>query len=195
MCFSLQAITFTVCLLFLIDSNPLPGTLIPSTIESIFSNYILPQVGHPVLRQVVARVPPEKISSPAIQDVIQTLRKALIAKPGYGLAAPQLGINWQIAIIQVTEQDILASGGGHVVDELGMEVVPLQVLINPVITPIGKLKEIHREGCLSVEHFTANVARWKEVKVSALNEHGTPVSWIARRWLARIVQHEYDFLF
>ncbi|MYB39917.1 peptide deformylase [Candidatus Saccharibacteria bacterium] len=69
-----------------------------------------------------------------------------------------------------------------------------QTLINPKITKYGGAKTIKLEGCLSVPDFYANVERYEEVRVSALDERGNPIKFKASGFLARIIQHEVDHL-
>jgi peptide deformylase len=72
--------------------------------------------------------------------------------------------------------------------------VPLRVLINPTLRPIGDERVTFFEGCLSVAGFAALVERWREFEVSGLDERGQRVTWRARGWPARILQHEVDHL-
>jgi len=72
--------------------------------------------------------------------------------------------------------------------------VPLRVLINPTLTPIGEEKVTFFEGCLSVSGYAALVERFREVEVSGLDERGQPQTWRVRGWPARILQHEVDHL-
>ena len=69
-----------------------------------------------------------------------------------------------------------------------------RTLINPKITKYSGLKTVKLEGCLSVPDFYANVERYEEVKVSALDENGNPIKFKAAGFLARIIQHEVDHL-
>ena len=58
----------------------------------------------------------------------------------------------------------------------------------------GDAKAMFFEGCLSVNGYVGLVERSLEVEVTGLDEHGAPVTWRARGWPARILQHEVDHL-
>jgi hypothetical protein len=94
-------------------------------------------------------------------------------------------------VYEVTEQMLHLEGQSRDLHALGMERVPLRVLINPRVTPLGTHTVVHREGCLSVPGFSAHVARALAVQVDAHDlALNTPVSFRATGWTARILQHE-----
>ena len=68
------------------------------------------------------------------------------------------------------------------------------ILINPQITKYAGAQKAQFEGCLSVPHYYANVERYEEVKVSALDLEGRPLRFKAEGFAARILQHELDHL-
>jgi len=115
------------------------------------------------------------------------------AAPGVGLAAPQVGVPLQIAVIEdrasymdKTPQEILA--------ERGRVPVAPHVIINPRLTIIGGESAEFFEGCLSLPGFTAVVKRALRVRVDCLNERAESVTIEATGWYARILQHETDHL-
>ena len=151
------------------------------------------QSGHPVLRDRAADVQPEEISTPQFQALISRMVAAMRAAPGVGLAAPQLGMSKRVFVVE----DPAALQVSLTPQELAeRERAPLQlrVLVNPVVRPVGEQKVTFWEGCLSVSGYSALVARFHEVEVSALDEHGVPFTWRVRGWPARILQHEADHL-
>ena len=98
-----------------------------------------------------------------------------------GLAAPQVGANVRVAVVDVTGHPKAKGARGSM------------ILVNPrIIAFEGGL--IQREGCLSIPDFTANVQRAARVQVRALDGSGR--TWT--RWLsgfeAIAVQHEIDHL-
>jgi peptide deformylase len=141
------------------------------------------QAGEPVLRQAARPLTPEEIAGAEIQQLIELMRRTMYDAPGVGLAAPQIGLPLQLAVI--------ADNGDDPVKE--RRPVPFHVIINPRITLGPDLVE-HFEGCLSVEGLQAMVPRAREVTVEALDGAGKPVTIQASGWYARILQHEIDHL-
>jgi peptide deformylase len=105
-----------------------------------------------------------------ILDMIQTLR----ANNGLGLAAPQVGKNLRICVIEIENE--------------------LFVLINPEIKTFSKEKIPSEEGCLSFPNKFLNLQRHKRVKVKAIDLNGKNQIIRARGLLARAIQHEMDHL-
>lgn len=152
------------------------------------------QVGDPVLRRVADPLTKEEIGDPKIQNLIHLMKNTMRHAPGVGLAAPQIGIPLQIAVIEDREK-YLTFLTPEQIKERDRHPVPFQVLINPRITILAssKQKEFY-EGCLSLEGYVASVPRALEVQVEALNEQGEPITIEAKGWYARILQHEIDHL-
>jgi peptide deformylase len=148
------------------------------------------QVGDPVLRQQAREVTPKELASPELAELIADMRDTMRAAPGVGLAAPQIGVSLQLAVIEDTAQGI--SPEQRAARE--REEVPFHVLVNPRLTVIGDERIPHFEGCLSFASFQMIVSRARRVRVDALDEHGKPFSREATGWYARILQHEIDHL-
>jgi peptide deformylase len=141
------------------------------------------QVGAPVLRNRARSLSPDEVKSAEIQQLIAWMRETMRDAPGVGLAAPQIGIPLQLAVIEDPSE----------APDKERVPVPFHVLINPQLTLGSELVE-HYEGCLSVEGFQALVPRARTVQVDALNHQGEPVKIEAGGWYARILQHEIDHL-
>ena len=107
-----------------------------------------------------------------IDDMFETMYKA----QGVGLAAPQVGINKQLSVIDV-KQDKKET----------------YVLINPEIIE-RKGEEPMQEGCLSVPGAYDTVVRSSWVKMRALDRDGKPYELEADGLLAECIQHEIDHL-
>lgn len=151
------------------------------------------QTGHPVLRVEARELTREEIKSAEIQELIELMRETMRAAPGVGLAAPQIGASIKLAVIE----DEAGEKTKMNQEDLNLRErfpVPFHVLINPILKPTGEEKVDFFEGCLSVVGFTARVARYRNVSVTALNEHAEEVSIKATGWYARILQHEIDHL-
>lgn len=151
------------------------------------------QVGTPVLRMRAAELTREQLLSPPVQELIEVMRDTMRSAPGVGLAAPQIGVGLQIAVIEDLA-DYLAEIPAEELELRGRRPVPYHVIVNPVIT-LGEQKRTFFEGCLSLEGFSGVVERALSVKVECWDEHGEPKVIEAEGWYARILQHEIDHLF
>ena len=151
------------------------------------------QTGEPVLRQIGRRLTPEEIALPAIQELIGHMRDTMRDAPGVGLAAPQVGLPIQLAVIE-DRAEYLTGIAPELLAERERQAVPFLVLINPDIVEYSEETVEFFEGCLSVAGFSALVKRSRRVKVEYLDEHGQPQRLQASGWFARILQHEIDHL-
>ena len=151
------------------------------------------QTGEPVLRQTGRRLTPEEIALPAIQELIGHMRDTMRDAPGVGLAAPQVGLPIQIAVIE-DRAEYLTGIAPELLAERERRAVPFLVLINPDIVEYSDETVEFFEGCLSVAGFSALVKRSRRVRVEYLDEHGQPQRLEASGWFARILQHEIDHL-
>jgi len=150
------------------------------------------QLGTPVLREKARPLSVEEIRSPGVQQLIEWMRETMRDAPGVGLAAPQVGLPLQLAVIE-DRAELLETISPARLAELSRKPAPFQVLVNPRIEPAGEQVEFH-EGCLSFPGYTALVPRAFAVRVECLNHRGEPVTFRAEGWHARIVQHEVDHL-
>lgn len=151
------------------------------------------QVGDPVLREKARALSPEEILDPATQELIAAMRETMYAAPGVGLAAPQIGVPLQIAVIEDKAEYIARIPPEESALRLRTP-VPFHVVINPVLTIEGDASVEFAEGCLSVRGMSAVVPRALRVRVDCLNESAEPVVIHAEGWYARILQHEVDHL-
>jgi len=150
------------------------------------------QAGDPALRMRARDVRNDEIRSPETQRLIELMRETMRDAPGVGLAAPQVGVNLRIAVIE-DKQEYLRDLAE---DEIALRErvpVPFHVVVNPTIEVADDLVEF-AEGCLSVTGFTAVVGRARSVCVNCLNHAGEPQEIRAHGWYARILQHEIDHL-
>lgn len=156
---------------------------------------ILPivQAGDPVLRVPARPLSLDDIASPRIQQLIADMRETMRAAPGVGLAAPQIGLPLQLAVIE-DAPEYQANATPAELAERERAAVPFHVIINPVLTLEPGAPVEFFEGCLSVDGWMAVVPRAAAVRVEALDENGRDVRLVARGWHARILQHEIDHL-
>jgi peptide deformylase len=150
------------------------------------------QVGAPLLRTPARPLTSEEIRSREVQELIDWMRETMRDAPGVGLAAPQIGIPLQIAVIE-DRAELLRGIPPERLAERARRPVPFQVLINPRVHTAGAKVEFF-EGCLSLAGYSALVARSLEAQVECLDHTGQPLSFHAEGWHARILQHEVDHL-
>ena len=156
-------------------------------------NLKIVQAGHPVLRRKGRELTKDEIRSPQIQQLIELMRTTMREAPGVGLAAPQVGVSIQLAVIEDPEE-YLAHLSPDQLEATQRWPVPFHVIINPKLTLLGDAKATFFEGCLSVEGYQAIVDRAVDVLVECLNERGEEIKIKAHGWYARILQHEIDHL-
>ena len=109
----------------------------------------------------------------AERQALSSMARAMYLNQGVGLAALQVGIDKQLAVVDVGEG--------------------LIKLINPVIVKRGG-SESREEGCLSVPGECVKVKRSKKITVNFLKEDGDAAQLKAEGLLARAIQHEIDHL-
>ena len=151
------------------------------------------QAGEPVLRQKARALSREEILSAETQALIEHMRDTMRDAPGVGLAAPQVGVAVQLAVIE-DRAEYQAKATPAQLAERQREPVDFHAVINPRITSADEAKLEFFEGCLSVEGYSAIVARAQTIRVEFLNERAEAVRVEASGWYARILQHEIDHL-
>ncbi len=137
------------------------------------------RMGHPVLRAKARSLEPAEITRPAVQKLIDDMFETMLEYQGIGLAAPQVHEGLRLFVAGLDDPDA----------EL-----PLIVLINPEVTPMGSAVEEDWEGGLSVPDIRGRVPRAVEVGVRALDRRGRRVEMTLRGFPARVIQHETDHL-
>jgi peptide deformylase len=106
--------------------------------------------------------------------LLDDMYDTMIEYDGVGLAAPQIGINKQIAIVDIDDSKTYE-------------------LINPIVTETSG-EQTGPEGCLSFPGLFGEVSRPYKVKVRAQNRKGKWFEMEAEDFLARAIQHEVDHL-
>jgi len=122
--------------------------------------------------------PVEKIDE-QVERLLDDMAETMYGAPGIGLAAPQVGVNLRLCIVDVSPRDENSAG--------------LIELINPVIIS-AEGEQIGEEGCLSIPGFSSEVKRKEKVRVQALNRRGEFFEIEGTGLLARAFQHEIDHL-
>jgi peptide deformylase len=107
------------------------------------------QAGDPVLRQRARPLSPKEIASKEIRSLIESMRECMYEAPGVGLAAPQVGLSLQLAVIE-DRPDYHKDVPVEHLQERERRPVPFHVIINPTITAAGTEPVEFFEGCLSL---------------------------------------------
>lgn len=142
------------------------------------------QIGNPALKAKNNQV--VNSSSPVVKKLIQDLIDTMLKNDLIGIAAPQIGQNYQVFI---TEPRKTKSRTGDQVDKL-------RIYINPKVISLSKETNIIYEGCGSVARaiLFAPVKRSKEITIEAFDENGKKFRLTTDGVLGRVIQHEYDHL-
>lgn len=151
------------------------------------------QAGEPALRRMADEIKPGEIRGSDIERLIEWMRETMYDAPGVGLAAPQVGIPLQLAVIE-DKPEYTRDASAAFLEERERKPVPFHVIINPKLTRHEDGEAEFFEGCLSVAGFTAAVPRARRVTVHCLDHNGAPRTIEAQGWYARILQHEIDHL-
>nr|WP_254925413.1 MULTISPECIES: peptide deformylase [unclassified Rhodococcus (in: high G+C Gram-positive bacteria)] len=144
--------------------------------------------GDPVLRSPAAAYDGQ-LDADTFAELVEVMRATMHAAPGVGLAAPQIGIPLQIAVIED-----LFEVGEAVARARERTPLPFRVLVNPRYARVGSRTAGFYEGCLSVPGYQAVVTRAAEVRLECTDEFGHEIDEVVRGWPARIVAHETDHL-
>ncbi len=115
---------------------------------------------------------------PRLRALVSDMVETMYAAPGVGLAAPQVGVEERVAVIDPS---------------VGDDPDALLVLVNPEIT-VTDGTATEAEGCLSIPEFQEKVTRHASLSVRAHDADGQPVAVEATGILARVIQHELDHL-
>ena len=151
------------------------------------------QIGEEVLRAPANELSREEILSTKTQELIELMRDTMRNAPGVGLAAPQVGVALQLAVIEDREEYHKRLSPAQL-SERQRHPISFHVIINPRIVSADNTGLEFFEGCLSLTGYSAIVPRARAVTVEYLNEHAESKRVDAVGWYARILQHEIDHL-
>lgn len=145
--------------------------------------YTILKMGDPRLLRVAQ--PIMEFDTDELHGLVRDLQETMRAANGAGLAAPQIGVDLQLVIFGSLERNPRYPDSPP---------VPPTVLLNPVITSLGREEEEDWEGCLSVPGLRGKVPRWKHIRYQGFDVYGNPIDRVAEGFHARVVQHECDHL-
>jgi peptide deformylase len=139
--------------------------------------------GQPVLRKVSEDITPEY---EGLKELISNMYETLAASEGIGLAAPQIGKNIRVVIIDldVISEDLPEYKGFR------------KTYINPHIIEVDEEseKKTMEEGCLSLPGIHEKVIRPSRIHVKYMDEDFNSYDEWVEGYLARVMQHEFDHL-
>ncbi len=142
------------------------------------------RLGFPSLRTASSPVPADRIKTKEFQQLIDDMVETMYEYSGVGLAAPQVHLPIQLAVLEVHDHPRYPD----------VAEVPLTVLVNPVVTILDRTPVEEWEGCLSVPELRGRVPRFKQLRVTALGRDAQPLEIVASDFHARVIQHETDHL-
>jgi len=142
------------------------------------------RMGHPVLRERAQPLDKSDLKSASVQKLIDDMIDTMHEYRGVGLAAPQIHLPIQAAVLEVHDHPRYPD----------MPSVLLTVLINPVVTILDQTIVEEWEGCLSIPDLRGRVPRYQQLRVTALGRDAKPLEIDASDFHARVIQHETDHL-
>jgi peptide deformylase len=141
-------------------------------------------IGHPVLRQRAREVERDELLGAEMQRFIDDLVETMRDAEGAGLAAIQVHEPVRICAIEVRQNARYPY----------KPPIPLTILVNPVLTPVGDERFDNYEGCLSVPNLRGQVQRFVHLHVRAWDRHGNDIDEVVHGLKAGTYQHEVDHL-
>jgi len=129
---------------------------------------------NPILRKKSLNISQKEINIKEMQELYADMAKTMREKDGVGLAAPQIGKNIKLSVINTKDGPL--------------------VMLNPKLIKKSWAKEWDEEGCLSVPYTSGKVKRHKKVCCRYLDKKGQEKKIDAEGLLARVIQHELDHL-
>ncbi len=137
--------------------------------------------GHPVLRAQCSEITNEY---PDLQKLIDDMFETMYHSEGVGLAAPQIGRNIRLVVID----------GSPLAEDLPECAGTKMALINPVVEVLDGDEVSRSEGCLSLPGLSETVKRVEHVRLKWLDRDFQPHEQEFSGFIARIIQHECDHL-
>lgn len=146
---------------------------------------VVSKIGDPVLRQVARELSAEEIGSRELRQLVEDMIDTMHAEEGIGIAAPQIGVSVQAAVVEIDESSRRYPGMGA---------LAVTVFLNPRVVVLDEAEQSYWEGCLSVPDLRGQVPRFHRLRLEALDRHGRPFAVEAAGFFARVIQHECDHL-
>ncbi|MBU6460083.1 MAG: peptide deformylase [Proteobacteria bacterium] len=128
--------------------------------------------------------PITEFNTPFLHHLVSDMNDTMAALNGAGLAAPQIGVGYQVVIFGVDHNPRYPDA----------ESVPYTILINPELTPLSDEMEDGWEGCLSIPGMRGIVSRYTKLRYRGYDISGQLIERECAGFHARVVQHETDHL-
>ncbi len=150
------------------------------------------QYGDPVLRAVSV---PAQLPNDDLKTLADNMLETMYEAEGIGLAAPQVGLNIRMVVIDIPEDEDEEEPATVIVngEEKNVRSIMPLVFVNPELEAYGK-EYLFTEGCLSVRNIRANVSRPESVRAKLTMLDGSVMELDCGGLLARCLQHECDHL-
>ena len=129
---------------------------------------------NPILRQKSKNINLKETDSQGLKKLVLSMTKIMLKTNGVGLAAPQIGKNVRLAVINSKDGPF--------------------GIINPIIIKKSWAQELDREGCLSIPGVFAKVKRHKKITIVFFDQTGKKNKQTVQGLMARVIQHEIDHL-
>jgi peptide deformylase len=140
------------------------------------------RIGHPLLLKSAEAV--TEFNTPELDALVQDMLDTMSEADGAGLAANQIGELKRVVVFGFDENPRYPD----------RDPLPMTILVNPEIQPVGDIVEEDWEGCLSVPGMRGWVPRYRQIIYRAFNPEGQLIEVEAEGFHARVVQHECDHL-
>lgn len=111
-----------------------------------------------------------------INDLIETFHDHKIS---VGLAAPQVGVQQKVSVININKKD---------------KPDDMLIIVNPIIISTSGQKDTKKESCMSLPHYQGKVIRRKKIHISYQDRFGKKHTLKTQGFLARVIAHEIDHL-
>lgn len=139
-------------------------------------------MGDPRLLRVARRI--ERFGTPELQELVTDMLDTMHHLNGAGLAAPQIGVDRQVVIFEITQNPRYPE----------VDPIPLTVLVNPELEYLSDEQQEDWEGCLSLPGLRGRVPRHASVRYRGYDIAGLEIDRTVDGFHARVVQHETDHL-
>lgn len=128
----------------------------------------------PSLNEVSEKIDLSRLKDKDFKILVEDMKLTMIKKDGVGLAAPQIGENIRMIVVNTKDGKLC--------------------MINPEISKKSWRKDTDEEGCLSLPGIFCNIRRSKNATCKYINPEGKEIILEAKGFLARVIQHEIDHL-
>ncbi|MDP2736289.1 MAG: peptide deformylase [bacterium] len=129
---------------------------------------------NPILRKKSVEISSKVITRRELKNLISSMAKTMVKTDGVGLAAPQIGKNIRLAVVNSKDG--------------------IFCLINPKYVKKSWARELAQEGCLSIPGVFGKVKRHKKISLTYYNQDEKKTKLTAGGMMARVIQHEIDHL-